>query len=537
MSRFWYVEALADLPRHWRENPLVALSHPRRRSIFHRAVAQMILLLFGVTAVLAILTFLTGDAVEHLSVGPSVVVGRIITIGLGLVATFAPVLMVPLFLIYCPHWRTPDRLVDIRLTSLTPRDVAVGALLWPLLMGGLVALTGVLALAGVLFSQMEDGARYIVAPASFGAYGFAAVTILSVATRLWLSNPGLGWRLLLLAPLRAMPVSFGYWLYIFPAALILWNAVRWDDRPESLLSALVVMCLAVISGIAYQWIFIRLAVRDAGARVMGLIDRDGLLRVCWSSREAAAGRLPRAARGSMMPLIRHWAGRLPALLGIGIGIFGGLLLICFMVPELHPIHSRPEERTVTWLLLFHWGTVVFGVAQSWLARRDGRLPLLSGRFGLSLLLWLPTGMVAVVGVLAVLVFGDQSSINRHQPLSWMPYAIALVLFTTAVGMFALAYLVWVSSSPRPARLGVALVVGHSVIGLLVAHAIDQLDEALEIPVAMVYALIMLAPMLLLPWALDRLHRRELGDIPIGRSNIDTAADPSAPIIPDEAAEG
>jgi hypothetical protein len=44
-------------------------------------------------------------------------------------------------------------------------------------------------------------------------------------------------------------------------------------------------------------------------------------------------------------------------------------------------------------------------------------------------------------------------------------------------------------------------------------------------------------MLLLPWALDRLHRRELGDIPIGRSNIDTAADPSAPIIPDEAAEG
>jgi len=480
------------------DNPLLRYYDPRRRNLPGLAFrASEVVMLLAVIV-------MAGSWFWGMPWGPPDVRLSL----LSLMEVLAAGLIPALFLFVAPGPWPHERSIELRLTGMKPRDVAVGFLFWPLVMlGGLALAAGLVWMSvGNILGWFRSPLQSFGFHASLFAQGFSSVLVLGAYTLAWwFTNGARRWAALLLAPCKFL--------------LLMWPLRGLREGYET--SDDVVLGVLMM---AWGAATLSAALSAAGIRILGKHAAGAdLLRVYPLARDRDA--LPPASRWNAIKYILRFS--IPA----------ALLLVGIMIPVAYRLPDWAQEteaafnlyggnRHATLASLSFIAIAIFVCTLTVLlaARSSGwTLPVCSGALRVSLAGWAaPMGLA--VGVPWILM---NATVTDGLVLEEV---LRLILVGLIAGHFVVDLLL-LMLIPRRGRKRIILLIAAILIGFVYTLGAFVTSGFFDSWPPILYGLIIgFCPFLFRGWFLERLARLELTDVPIGRFNTDPPSD--EPVVPD-----
>jgi hypothetical protein len=308
-----------------------------------------------------------------------------------------PVVMPISILVLGARWRQPDRVHDLYLTTVNPREAALGGVFWGAVVGLMLPWASAVAIAvGMLpnwWREADEPWPYIV--------GVILVLwplgVLGITIRMFLAWKGSFWRLALLVPLRAAATVFA----VVSLLLMLISSMRFTYTNDEVATILFIAMLGLLTLHA-----LRGAGVMAATRWMAPVRPDLVEERCLFDRFTAIRRDPEARRAAAAAL----KSNVPVARKTSVWLFGGLGLALAAVGALaQRVVGKPDaslyDRAVGEVPLLAAGFAAFAVWTAVVVARR-RWPLVAGAPLRSLLKpWAPAG--AVMTVLTLLLWAGR----------------------------------------------------------------------------------------------------------------------------------
>jgi hypothetical protein len=515
-----HLKMLWSLWRGRGDNPLLAYYDPRRRNVAGWAfrLGELYLMAALVCLGLAALWGTTGST----EVAPDVV----------LVAAAVCAAVVPtLFLFVAPGPWSRERSIDLRLTRLTPEEIAFGFLFWPMMLLLIVGVGSGLLLVTMLVGVDEwwGASHWGSAMAMMSAGVLMCLAVGACTLERWYRNSAWRWLGLLVGPLVFLP---GAAMIMFLGELTKY----WIGEGPAIM-------LVMVVGFLWTASRARLALRAAGWRILGAgACAEELVRHHWPLRERALLKLPGKGRRARTVFLDRaclcFIVLSVVLLAVTLlaGWAGNSLAKQVLSPEDGSTEATVGPRIA--VLTIEFGLLAMPAASAvgvWIASLwwGGRIPLLSGGLAVSAVAYCAPTLLVLLMSVAMLTF----TVHSDAFGSVSPWADTAVLGLVVAPILVFCVLLMI---PRRGRLVLSVcLAGFSVVA---ASRITEIPAVQHAPGDSHIMLMLLGIMtfLFIEWAMARVYRLELEAVPIGRLNTESCeGEPLAPeaVLDELAARG
>ena len=531
---------LINIQEELRDNPLVWLGSPARRGIFRRVVMDVLLFLALTTITLAMLSFFLGGFFGGMSE-----LGAFA----GLLFVVAPPVVALMFPLFTPSWRTPERLVDMYLARLSPRLIAVGALVWPWVAGALV----IFFFQGLFWTLLNLGNSLRGEQMLFSIFGagllLASISTLAICTKGWLFSRRGAWSRYLFAPFAGILIALGF-VMLMAAFLSSFNMLSTNFFNHSnFLKRLGVNLLlyGVAGGVGL--LLLRYSVRRAGTQIYAPVRPQDFFRAVWSAREKATRQLPAQLIPGQPEFWARLRVRAPRILGVSLLVLGApavaMGLYYFAMRSIDALSFLLPGGNTPIREFIVDGSMILTVAAAaflatWLPNlvggADGRVPIVAGRIQRSCILWLllPFLVYAVImSILCLLYYRKPTGMLD----GWYDALVAAAISIIGGLPVMLAHWIAVLRTVNRRRWqivytvlnlgGTLMLMTMGYLGISGSAAHDWIYTAMALSgLNIVLLLVRIFP------AYNCINEIDLGEIPAGHLNVTTPPQPHCDLVPD-----